>query len=218
MARKEKKTLSEGTIAHTLTLQDVGIDNAPEMEGSTEAFSQYVRAIRQNRRQGTVACKDRSKVTSRSNKKPWKQKGTGRARHGSPRSPLWRGGGVIFGPQPRTRTVSIAKSMKRNVLNTVFMSKVNEGNVIVLDFEPSWSAPKTSEMHKVLRNAGLHDSRVLFFVQAHDSLIHASLSNIPSVDLLLFDQPNAYDLALRQKWVIFKKDIEAFKKMVSSWI
>ena len=80
----------------------------------------YVRSLLQNWRQGTVGCKGRSDVAY-SNKKPWKQKGTGRARAGSARSPLWRGGGVIFGPQPRTRVLKAGKQVKKKCVKLNFI-------------------------------------------------------------------------------------------------
>ena len=83
-------------------------------------FQFGLRALLQNWRQGTVACKGRSDVAY-SNKKPWKQKGTGRARAGSARSPLWRGGGVIFGPQATSRTLRVPQSLRKNVLNALHL-------------------------------------------------------------------------------------------------
>ena len=101
------------SVIQTLSASDLNIEGARK-EISPVAMAVYVRSLLQNWRQGTVACKGRSDVAY-SNKKPWKQKGTGRARAGSARSPLWRGGGVIFGPQPRTRVLKAGKQLKRSV-------------------------------------------------------------------------------------------------------
>ena len=104
--QKVKKTKkSASTTVQQVSLQDLNLD-ASQKKVATVAFSTWIRSLLQNWRQGTVGCKGRSDV-NRSNKKPWKQKGTGRARAGSARSPLWRGGGVIFGPQPRVRTLTL---------------------------------------------------------------------------------------------------------------
>jgi large subunit ribosomal protein L4 len=100
---------STSSISHILTAQDVAVPVSPEHV--TQQFATWVRTLMQNWRQGTVGVKGRSDV-ARSNKKPWKQKGTGRARAGSARSPLWRGGGVTFGPQLRSRKLSVSKKTK----------------------------------------------------------------------------------------------------------
>ena len=104
----------------------------------------YVRSLLQNWRQGTVACKGRSDVAY-SNKKPWKQKGTGRARAGSARSPLWRGGGVIFGPQPRTRVLKAGKQVKKIMFSTQFLFNfLEQGKVVSLNWDASHSKTSNS--------------------------------------------------------------------------
>lgn len=182
-----------------------------------EGFALCVRALLQNWRQGTVACKSRGEVAF-SNKKPWKQKGTGRARVSSLRSPLWRKGGVIFGPQPRVRKLKISRDLRKAVFLSLLWDRFDRGSVVELDWQLDGAAPKTALAHKVLRDAGLHDKQVVFFVTPHDVLTQASLSNIPSVKLLLFDQPNAYSLSQGDYWVFLKKDKDAFKDMVNTWI
>ena len=114
-----RKKLEDGSPRLTVTAEDLGINEKSEKNVSPICFAIAVRALRQNWRQGTVACKDRGSLISRSNKKPWKQKGTGRARAGSPRSPIWRGGGVTFGPQPRVHEINVTKKMKNNALNAL---------------------------------------------------------------------------------------------------
>ena len=110
----EKTDTASNKNMNTLSAKDVNFVEPNNENKSSVGFSIWVRALLQNWRQGTVGSKDRSEV-SFSNKKPWKQKGTGRARAGSARSPLWRGGGVVFGPQPRTRVLKTGKQVKRNV-------------------------------------------------------------------------------------------------------
>lgn len=203
---------------HILSEKELALDLTQETAASTAAFSQNIRALLQNWRQGTVACKDRSKVTSRSNKKPWKQKGTGRARAGSPRSPLWRGGGVTFGPQPRVRTLKVAKAMRRSVMLDLFLNKLRSGSIMVMDWQSEGTTPKTAVAHKALTSAGLIDKKVLLFVRPHDEFTQISFANVSGVFQILFDQPNAYALATCDTWVIAKSDIELFKQMVESWI
>ncbi len=185
---------------------------------SPVTFSECVRAVLQNWRQGTVACKDRSKVTSRSNKKPWKQKGTGRARAGSPRSPLWRGGGVVFGPQERVRTLKVSKSMRTNVLQSLLHNKLAEAKVLALDWTIAENKPKTALAAQLLTQAELHNKKIVLFVSVHDYQIQASFANIQNVRLISFDEPNVYDLASDGYWVFLKKDIDQFKEMVNTWI
>lgn len=189
----------------------------PEKIASVEEFSICVRALQLNRRQGTVACKDRGQV-NKTNKKPWKQKGTGRARAGSARSPLWRGGGVIFGPQKRARTLSISKKRSRRVLLGMLFDFVEKQKIGRLDWQPLHDQPKTSEVAQVLRQVGISNKKIIFFVSLHDEILHKSLSNIPQVSMFLFDQSNPLDLSGCDMWVYLKKDQEHFNKMVTQWI
>ncbi len=110
----------------------------------------------QNWRQGTVGCKDRSEVAF-SNKKPWKQKGTGRARAGSARSPVWRGGGVTFGPQPRVRTLQVNKQVKKSVLADIASHYANNGKIVSLNWALSEQRPRTAEAFNALKEAGLKE-------------------------------------------------------------
>lgn len=214
-ATAKEVTLGAGAIL--VTQKDLGIDTEQRADIRKEGFSQYVRAHMLNRRQGTVACKDRSEVAF-SNKKPWKQKGTGRARAGTRRSPLWRKGGVIFGPQMRTRTATVSKNLKRQVCNELLWNFLDNKRIIALDWQPQ-ETPKTAHAFKALKDAQLHTKDIVLFVTPTDRATQASFANIPNIrSMLLFDQWNAYDLANGEVWVIMQKDLEAFKEMVSSWI
>lgn len=201
---------------HVLSAQDLGLASKATRLAPA-SFSLYVRTLLQNWRQGTVACKDRGEVTSRSNKKPWKQKGTGRARAGSPRSPLWRGGGVVFGPQERTRTLKVSRALKRHVMLGLLENNLQQGNVFALDWDVQGTTPKTSVAYKALQNAGLHDKKIVFFTTLESVAVRRAFANIPTVSILMFDQPNAYDLMDGRCWVFLKKDMDAFKKMVEAW-
>lgn len=200
----------------TLSAKELGID-APAKQVSSVGFSIWVRALLQNWRQGTVGCKDRSEVAF-SNRKPWKQKGTGRARAGSARSPLWRKGGVVFGPQPRVRTLKVTKNTKKNVLGAIAYSQLEAGRVALLDWNFDGDRPKTNLAYDVLKNAQLTDNRVTIFLPTHDVLSYASFANIPNVRILFYDQANAFDLVTSDHWVVFKKDVDQFKEMVGRWI
>ena len=201
-------------IAKIVTAQD--IDWVVGSEVNLTNLGQIIRALVQNWRQGTVACKGRADVAF-SNKKPWKQKGTGRARAGSPRSPLWRKGGVTFGPQERTRVLKISKNSKRLACADILNLKLHEHSIVSFTWALQNDSPKTSVAYKALETAGLAHKKVILFVQPHDFVIQASFANLPNVSMIYFDQPNAYALAEGTVWAFFEKDADQFKKMVSSW-
>jgi large subunit ribosomal protein L4 len=217
--RTRTKTASEATLvgSKVLTAGDIGLQPEHKAEIHSEGYSQCVRALMQNWRQGTVACKDRSEVAF-SNKKPWKQKGTGRARAGSARSPLWRKGGVIFGPQERTRTHAISKNLRRKVCNGLLWQYLDADNIVALSWTPQDGAPKTAHAFNALKDAGLSRKDIIFFVDPADRFTHAAFANLPNVRMLLFDQWNAYDISNGDMWMILEKDLDAFKEMVSTWI
>lgn len=214
---KVKEASAQAGASRVMKAQDFALSSEQKPEVSAKTFACYIRALDQNSRQGTVGCKDRGEVAF-SNKKPWKQKGTGRARAGTRRSPLWRKGGVIFGPQPRVRKLKVSQSTKRNVLNALFWQQLEHGNIIALDWNLGQEIPKTALAFKALKEAQLHDKKIVLFVSHEDALIHASFNNIPNVRMLLFDQPNALALADSDCWVFLDKDTENFKQMVSPWI
>jgi large subunit ribosomal protein L4 len=182
-----------------------------------QAYSCSIRTLLQNWRQGTVSCKARGDV-SFSNKKPWRQKGTGRARAGSLRSPLWRKGGVTFGPQPRTRLLTVNRKHKRLVLNNIFFSNLNDNVISCLDLDFVDEKPNTKVAFNMLKGLQLQDKNVVLFLSFDDEVNNASFRNLPKVQTLSFDQPNAFDLSNCKHWVFFKKDLELFKNMVLKWI
>ena len=185
-------------------------------EISVKAFSVAIRVLLQNWRQGTVACKGRSDVAF-SNKKPWRQKGTGRARAGTRRSPLWRSGGVAFGPQPRVRTLKISRDQSTGVFNNLFAAALENKSIYCLDATFGETAPSSKNAFKALKGLGLDNKKVLLFIPATDGLTFMSFRNIPKVNILFFDQPNAFDLSDAKAWVFLKRDAESFKEMVSLW-
>jgi large subunit ribosomal protein L4 len=201
---------------HVITSADLQLHDTA-VSFSPASFTQYINVLRQNWRQGTLGCKGRGDVAF-SNKKPWKQKGTGRARVGSIRSPLWRKGGVIFGPQLRTRTLKVSKQLKQNVMKALLFDKLQQQRVVALDWQLEGNNPKTAAMVAQLKHTGLHNKKIVIFVPAHDYQLQASCANIPSIKMYLFDQPNAYALSQGDFWVYLKRDSDLFKQMVGSWI
>lgn len=184
-------------------------------EINEKAYSITIRALIQNWRQGTVGCKGRGEVAF-SGKKPWKQKGTGRARVGTISSPLWRKGGVIFGPQPRTRTLKITKKQISGVFNNLFFGKLESDSILSLDFNET-NLPKTKVVYSALKNLGLENKKVILFLEHSDYVNFAAFRNIPNISILYFDNPNSFDLSNADKWIFLKKDFESFKNMVSKW-
>jgi len=215
--KSKKASPKEVAGLRVLTPKDLALEENQRKEADPKGFSVAVRALLQNWRQGTVTVKGRSDVDL-TGKKPWRQKGTGRARAGSARSPLWRGGGVCHGPQPRTRTLKVSKDLKRNVMNSLLWQYLDQGNVFCLEQDVTLDRPKTNVAYKLLKDAGLQGKKLNIFVQANDPLTQTSFANIKNVRTLFFDQANAFDLAKAQSWVVLKKDMNAFKEMVSKWL
>lgn len=203
------------TILQAVTFKDLEI-TAPKKPASAQQFAMWVRSLLQNWRQGTVGVKGRADV-NRTNKKPFKQKGTGRARAGSARSPIWRGGGVVFGPQARVKSLTVPKVLKKQVLGQLLADRIADNKVVIADWQLSADAPKTAKANELLRSLSLDNTKVTLFLSAGDMIHYGSFANIPAVQVLLFDQANAYDLANSQYWLVLKKDVDAFKQMVKQW-
>lgn len=217
MQHKKSASQPQEPKMNVITAKDLKLAAEQRHEVRPESFAVAVRVLLQNWRQGTVGCKDRSEV-NRTGKKPWKQKGTGRARAGTPRSPIWRGGGVTFGPQPRVRMLAIPRKMKQRVFNALLWDRLESNRVVALDWVAPETAPKTSSAYNALKQAGLTNKKVTLFVSVDNYLAQASFANLPNVQMLFFDQPNAYTLAHGDYWAILKQDNEIFKGMIGSWI
>lgn len=181
-----------------------------------QAFAQVVRALLQNWRQGTVACLTRSQVTG-STRKPWRQKGTGRARVGDVKSPLWRGGGIIFGPQKRVRTLKTSRKLRRVVACDLLQHVIENNRLLFADWNLVDQNPSTKQAASLLKTLSLNGIQTNVFVAPEDLHIAASFMNIPTVRVVLLDAPNVYMLADAQYWVVLKKDSDAFKSMVAQW-
>lgn len=197
-----------------LSAKDVSFEKT-EVD-ATHDYAVWVRALLQNWRQGTVGCKNRSDV-SLSTKKPWKQKGTGRARAGSARSPLWRGGGVIFGPQERVKSLKLNKKSKAGVVKVLLSQLFDNKRILLLDWEVSSDKVSTKESFGALSQAGLKDKKIHLFINREDVTNWMAFRNIKNVEIVSFDDVNAYNLSRSEFLVVLKKDINEFKDMVSKW-
>ncbi len=205
---------ANGLSQEEITLK--GGDEISKKQISELTFGLAVRVSRQNARQGTVGCKDRGAV-SFSGRKPWKQKGTGRARAGTLRSPLWRKGGVTFGPQQRTRTLALNKKQRSRVFNNLFFSRAEENGLFCVDAFSNTSKPSTKSAVAMLKKLNVSREPVVVFVPWDDTLTQLSFRNIPSVRILSFDQPNVQDLSWAKHWVFLKRDVDLFNDMVVRW-
>jgi large subunit ribosomal protein L4 len=214
---EKKQMQAENKIAQTLTPREVGlVTDSLQSDVGAYGFSQYVRVLLQNARQGTASVKDRSEV-NRTTKKPWRQKGTGRARAGTPRSPIWKGGGVTFGPQKRDKTLHVPRKVRKHVLRAILHQRLLDKKILQLDWQLEGDKPSSGAAVQALQSAGLRDKKIILFVQPTDYITQSSFANVTNVYLLLFDQPNAYDLSNSEYWVFLKKDKESFKEMVDVW-
>lgn len=184
-------------------------------ENTGHAYAVSVRRLLQSWRQGTVACKTRGEV-SMSNKKPWKQKGTGRARAGTSRSPLWRKGGVIFGPQKRVAHAGIPRKQRRLALNGALDTMLQAG-LHCVDYELAEGRPSTKAIKKILDGLKLNDKKVIFVLDFNDTNMYMSVRNLPNVQILFYDQPNVFDMTNGKAVLFFKKDADQFKHMISKW-
>lgn len=144
-----------------------------------------------NRRQGTHDTKTRSKVRG-GGKKPWRQKGTGRARHGTIRSPIWRGGGIVFGPHPRDYSYRVPKKVKRLALKSALATKVGAGRILVLD-ALELEGPKTKEMARILGNLKIGEGALVVTAERNAN-VERSARNIPGVKSMEARRLNVYDL------------------------
>jgi large subunit ribosomal protein L4 len=145
-----------------------------------------------NQRQGTHATKTKGLISG-GGKKPWKQKHTGRARSGSTRSPLWRGGGTVFGPQPRDYSYKLPKKVKRLALMSAFQEKLSNGEVTILD-DISLEKPRTKDMVSILKSLELQNKSVLIILPEQNDTVVLSARNIPGVTVVRAADVNVYDV------------------------
>ncbi|HVE94862.1 MAG TPA: 50S ribosomal protein L4 [Acidimicrobiales bacterium] len=171
------------------------------VQPNVPVMHQVVTAQLANARAGTQSTLTRSEVRG-GGKKPWRQKGTGRARQGSIRSPQWRGGGVALGPKPRSYSQRTPKKMVQLALRSALSDRANDGKVVVVD---AWNftAPKTKDAVNALKSLGV-SGKVLLVVTPDEHTASLSFRNAPDVHVLLTGELNAYDV-LVSDWVVFSQ-------------
>lgn len=179
------------------------------VEVNQYALHQVVVALLANKRQGTQSAKTRAEVSG-GGIKPWRQKGTGRARQGSIRAPQWIHGGMVFAVKPRDYRVSVPKSMRRVAMKSALTSKVNDNQMVVLE-NLELDAPKTKEIVKML--AALEAKKTLIVTADSNENVYKSARNIEGVAILPVNNLNVYDLLKYEKLVITKDAVSKIEEV-----
>ena len=184
-------------------------ENVFGAEISEAAVHQVVVALLANKRQGTQSAKTRAEVSG-GGIKPWRQKGTGRARQGSIRSPQWIHGGIVFAPKPRDYRMAIPKSMKRTAMRSVLTSKVQENEIFVLE-DLSFETPKTKEAVAMFN--ALNVKKALVVVAESNENTYKSIRNIQGVAVVPVNNINVYDLLKYENLIITKDAVSKIEEV-----
>lgn len=173
------------------------------------ALHQVVVALLANKRQGTQSTKTRSEVRG-GGIKPWRQKGTGRARQGSIRAPQWIKGGIVFAPKPRDYRVSVPKSMRKVAMKSALTSKVQENQMIVLE-SLTFEAPKTKNMVEMLK--AFEANKALIITAESNEAVYKSARNIQGVSVIPANNINVYDILKYEKLFITKDAVSKIEEV-----
>jgi large subunit ribosomal protein L4 len=179
-----------------------------EVAVKPEILNLVVRAQRATQHAGTHAVKNRAKVRG-GGAKPWRQKGTGRARAGTIRSPLWRGGGTVFGPQVRSYDFKVNKKVRKLALRMALSSRVAEESLTVLD-GIKMEEIKTKQFAEIANGLGL--KKALIVLSGDDKVLRLSARNIPGITILSEDQLNVYDVLRHPQLVMFQDAAKAVEE------
>lgn len=181
-----------------------------ENQINVPVMHQAVRVYLASRRRGTHSVKTRAEVSG-GGKKPWRQKGTGRASFGSSRNPVWRSGGVAFGPTTRSHEVSMPKKMRRLALLSALSSKAADGDIVVVD-NLQFDAPKTKELARVLNN--LQAPNALVVLEQGNEAAILSARNMPGVNTAGADGLNTYKVLYNQKLVLTRDALASLEEVL----
>lgn len=199
-----------------IKVKNMHCDDVSELELPEEVFDyplkehliyEAVKNFRANRRRGTAATKTRGKVAG-SGRKPWRQKGTGRARVGTIRNPLWRGGGIVFGPQPRDYSYKMPKKARRNALKSVLSDKMRNQRILVID-KIDLESSKTRDALALLKN--FQFDKLLIVDKKENAHLILSTRNVPYIKAIDFSEINVYD-SLDYNTIMFS--VDAVKQLV----
>ena len=175
------------------------------IEPNEHVMKEAVVMQRASLKQGTHAVKNRSAVRG-GGRKPWRQKGTGRARQGSIRAPQWVGGGVVFGPTPRSYSFKMPKKIRRLALKSALSTKVKEDNVIVLE-NISFEKPKTKDFLNMLDALNVNEKVLVVTVELDENVVR-SANNLQTVNIITADRLNVLDILMHDKLIFTKEAAE----------
>lgn len=182
------------------------------IEPNQAVLFEAVTMQRASLRQGTHKVKTRSEVRG-GGRKPWRQKGTGRARQGSIRSPQWRGGGTVFGPTPRSYAYKLPKKVRRLAIKSALATKVVENNILVLE-DLVLNAPKTKDMVAVLKGLTVEKKALIVTADANE-YVELSARNIPGVTVITADGVNVLDVLHHDKLIMTKAAVEKVEEVLA---
>ncbi|MFR0584871.1 50S ribosomal protein L4 [Lactobacillus porci] len=185
-------------------------DNVFSVEPNEAVVFDAIIRQRAGKRQGTSKVRNRSAVRG-GGKKPWRQKGTGRARQGSIRAPQWRGGGIVFGPTPRSYAYSMPRKQRRLAIKSVLSQKVLDQNLVVLD-KLTMAAPKTKDFVAILNGLKL-EGKVL--VVSDDKNVQLSAKNLPKVKVVPVNSLNVEDAVNYDKLVMTQDDVKKIEEVLA---
>ena len=199
---REGASVGEIELNETIFMAPI---NTPVMH---QAVTVYLNSLRR----GTHAVKNRAAVSG-GGKKPWRQKGTGRASFGSSRNPVWRGGGVAFGPVPRSHKIAMPKKMRRLALLSALSSKYADGDLIVID-DLTMEAPKTKELVRIMQNISAPNALIVL----NDGMDNTVLSarNVTGLNTASWDSLNTYKILYNQKLVITKDALTSLEEVLAN--
>lgn len=187
-------------------------DSVFGIEPNAHVLHSAVLLQRASLRRGTHKVKGRSEVRG-GGRKPWKQKGTGRARQGSIRSPQWKGGGVVFGPTPRSYSFKLPKKVRRLAIKSALSSKVQDNAIIVLD-QLTLNAPKTKEFASILSNLKV-GRKALIVAPSYDDNVALSARNLPGVKFVAADGINVLDVMTYDQLIITKEAVQKVEEVLA---
>jgi len=181
-----------------------------EGEVNENLFYEVVKMQLANRRRGTASTKDRSEVSG-GGRKPWRQKGTGRARSGSSRSPIWRHGGVVFGPRPRDYSYKVPRKVRKEAIKSALRLRARDGNLKVFD-ALALDEPKTRKAVELFRNSGL--ANALIVVDGENTFLKLASRNLKDFKVIDVGGINVYDMLNYENLVFTKSSLEKVEAMV----
>lgn len=192
-------------------VEDIDLkDDIFNIEVNETAMYEMVKNHLANRRQGTQSVKTRTEVRG-GGRKPWRQKGTGRARQGSIRAPHWKGGGVTFAPKPRDYSYRVPKKVRKLAIKSALTSKVLNDEIIVLD-ELNIEEPKTKEIVKILDNIKANKKALIVMDESNENVMK-SIRNIPNVEVTIANTLNVYDILKYDSFIITKAAVRKVEEV-----